>query len=252
MSGVNEARLNGVLSLTLDRPEKKNSLTGAMYEALSRGFLEAAADDDVGVVLIEGSGGAFTAGNDIADFLRSAEASATQASETPAFRFIRTIAAFEKPVVAAVDGVAVGVGTTLCLHCDLVYASPQAQFAMPFVKLGLVPEAGSSLLVPQRFGAARAAEMLLLGDGFDANEARALGLVNAVVPSAELSAHARAKAEALARLPRSALLTTRRLLRGDRSELFNRLDEEARLFAQALRSKEAAAAFAAFLNRPRP
>jgi enoyl-CoA hydratase/carnithine racemase len=157
------------------------------------------------------------------------------------------LADFEKPLVAAVDGLAVGVGTTLCFHCDLVYATPAARFHMPFVNLGLVPEAGSSLLAPQRFGHAKAAELLMLAEPFDGEAALALGLVNALVPADSLLAHAVGKAAALAAKPRSALLATRRLMRGDLAPLKARMAEENQAFAAALASSEARAAFMAFM-----
>ena len=162
--------------------------------------------------MLSGKGGVFTAGNDIADFLAVA---ARGTGDFPAWRFVSKLAEFEKPLIAAIDGLAIGVGTTLCFHCDLVYAAPAARFQMPFVNLGLVPEAGSSLLAPQRFGRAKAAEFLLLAEPFGADEALRLGLVNAVLPQAELMAHAMGRAAALAAKPRAALLATRRLLRGD-------------------------------------
>lgn len=242
---VEIARNSGVLTLRLARPEKKNALTGAMYEALLGAFDEAQADDGVGAILVTGSGGAFTAGNDIADFL----AYAAEPAKAPPFRFVRALAALEKPLVAAVEGVAVGIGTTLLLHCDLAFAAPTARFRMPFVDLGIVPEAGSSLLLPQRVGPAKAAELLLLGEGFDAAEALRLGIVNAVVPAEALEAHALAKAQALAAKPRNALLTTRRLLRGDRTALMAAIDAEADAFGRALASDEARDAFMAFLSR---
>ena len=152
-------------------------------------------------------------------------------------------------MVAAVDGAAIGIGATLCFHCDLVYASPAARFHMPFVDLGLAPEAGSSLLAPLRFGRARAAEYLLLGEPFDAEAARAGGLINAVVDAKLLRAHALAKAKALAAKPRHAMLTIRRLIRGDETALLARMDEEVKLFTAALKSPEAQAAFMAFMSR---
>jgi enoyl-CoA hydratase/carnithine racemase len=188
----------------------------------------------------------FTAGNDIADFVKAAQAPAGDRGGT---RFIRALARFDKPLVAAVDGAAVGIGTTLCLHADLVYASPTARFRMPFVDLGLVPEAGSSLLVPARFGPARAAEFLLLGEAFDAKRAEEIGFVNAILAAEELRAYALAKAQALASKPRAALLATRKLMRGDREPLYARMEQELEVFGQAIRSPEAAAAFAAFLNK---
>jgi enoyl-CoA hydratase/carnithine racemase len=246
---VQVRREGAVCSVTLARPEKKNALTGAMYERLVAAFAEASREADVGALLIAGSQGVFTAGNDIGDFLAAAMQASGAGWESAGTRFIRALATFDKPLVAAIEGPAVGIGTTLCFHCDLVYAAPSARFHMPFVDLGLVPEAGSSLLAPQRFGAAKAAEFLLLAEAFDAEAARALGLVNAVVEPEALYAHALAKAQALAAKPREAMLATRRLLRGDPAALLARMDEELRLFHERLRSPEARAAFMAFMGK---
>ncbi len=222
-----------------------------MYEALIETFDHAERDPDVGALVLSGNGGVSTAGNDIGDFLAAATGAAGSRGmhEAPAWRFIGRLARFEKPLVAAVRGLAVGVGTTLCFHCDLVYASPDARFHMPFVNLGLVPEAGSSLLAPLRFGRARASEFLLLAEPFDAETARELGLVNALLPDSTLLDHAMRKAAVLAAKPRSALLTTRRLLRGDPAALKARMDEESQAFGAALASEEARAAFMAFMSR---
>jgi enoyl-CoA hydratase/carnithine racemase len=236
-----------VLCLTLARTEKKNALTGAMYQALTEAFAKASRDETIGALLIRGKDGVFTGGNDIADFL----AGVGSIEASPGTLFIRALAAFEKPLVAAIEGPAIGIGTTLCFHCDLVYAAPSARFQMPFVSLGIVPEAGSSLLAPQRFGYARAAEAILLGESFDAAAARERGLINAVVEPAQLYAHALEKAQALAAKPRDALLATRRLLRGDPAVLKARMDEELRLFGEAVRSPQARAAFTAFMQRPK-
>jgi enoyl-CoA hydratase/carnithine racemase len=237
-----------VLSAAFARPQKKNAITGAMYEKLIEAFETAERDPDVGALLLSGKGGVFTAGNDIADFLAVA---ARQTGDFPAWRFVSKLAEFGKPLVAAVDGLAIGVGATLCFHCDLVYATPEARFQMPFVNLGLVPEAGSSLLAPQRFGRAKAAEFLLLAEPFGAEEALGLGLVNAVVPQSELLAHAMERAAALAAKPRAALLATRRLLRGDNEAVKARMAEEMHAFSAALKSPEAHAAFQAFLSAGR-
>ena len=246
MSDLVEQRREGaVVSLILARPEKKNALTGAMYEALCAAFAEAGKDDSVGAILMSGKGGVFTAGNDLGDFL----AFAASDEPFPATRFVQALATCQKPLVAAIEGPAVGIGTTLCFHCDLVYAAPSARFQMPFVNLGLVPEAGSSLLAPLRFGMAKASEFLLLGEAFDAAEASRLGLVNAVVEAEGLYAHALAKAQALAAKPRAALMATRKLLRGDPALLQARIAEENRAFTEALRSPEARAAFSAFLQK---
>ena len=244
MSDIEIAREGAVLSAAFARPQKKNAITGAMYETLTEAFESAERDAHVGAFVLSGKGGVFTAGNDIGDFLGFA---ARGLGDFPAWRFVSKVASFEKPLVAAVDGLAIGVGTTLLFHCDLVYATREARFQMPFVDLGLVPEAGASLLAPQRFGRAKAAEFLLLGEPFGAEEALRLGLVNAVLPQAELLGHALAKAAALAAKPRGALLATRRLLRGDPEALKVRMAEESHAFAAALKSPEARAAFQAFL-----
>jgi enoyl-CoA hydratase/carnithine racemase len=246
---IQQSRDGAVLRLTLNRPRKKNALTGEMYLALLAAFAATSADDSLGVILLEGAGGDFTAGNDIGDFLAGAQTAIAEGEASPAAQFIRALARFEKPIVAAIDGQAVGIGTTLCFHCDLVYAAPNARFLMPFVNLGLVPEAGSSLLAPMRFGHARASELLLLAEPFDAATAREIGLVNAIVPAEQLRVHALAKAQALAAKPRAALLATRRLMRGDGAALEARMDTELLEFARAMRSPEAKQAFTAFLEK---
>ena len=245
---IEVTREGAILSAAFARPQKKNAITGAMYEALIEAFDTANRDPDVGALVVSGKGGVFTAGNDIGDFLAVA---LREAGDFPAWRFVSAVAEFEKPLIAAVDGLAIGVGTTLCFHCDLVYATPEARFQMPFVNLGLVPEAGSSLLAPQRFGRAKAAEFLLLGEPFGAEEALRLGLVNAVLPQSELMAHAMSKAAELAAKPRQALLATRRLMRGDPEALKARMAEEMHAFSAALKSAEAHAAFQAFLSAGR-
>lgn len=242
---VKTRRDGSVLEITLDRAEKKNALTGAMYDQLSVALKVANDEAGVGAVLIQGSGGVFTAGNDIGDFLAHASAGAAM----PAFRFVKAIAACDTPLVAAVDGVAVGVGTTMLFHCDLVYAAPTAKFRMPFIDLGLVPEAGSSLTVPARVGRAKAAELLMLGEGFGAEEAHRLGVVNAVVAANLLRDVALVEARRLAAKPRAAMRATRRLIVGDRTELLKRIDEEAQAFARALASDEARQAFMAFMSK---
>ncbi len=233
------------LVITFDRPEKKNALTGAMYGAATRAIHEADRDETVGAIVFRGAGGAFSAGNDLTDFL---EASGS-GLELPAFGFVEALAACETPMIAAVDGVAVGIGATLILHCDLVYVSPGATLRMPFVDLGLVPEAASSLLLPRRIGLAKASELLLLGDWISADEALRLGLANEIVAAGKLRAHAVAKAERLAAKPRAALAATRRLIRGDRAEVLARIEVEGRCFAEALGSDEAKAALRSFLER---
>jgi enoyl-CoA hydratase/carnithine racemase len=236
----------GVRLMQLYRPEKKNALTGAMYDSMREALLSADASDAVGAVVFAGTPGIFTAGNDIADFAAGA---ARPFTDAPALHFIRQLARTKTPMVAAVDGIAVGIGTTLTLHCDLVYASPAARFRMPFVELGLVPEAASSYLLPRRVGLARATEMLLLSEAFDADEAVRLGLANAVIPAEMLVEHAVAKAASLAALPRGAVTASRALIRGDQEAVEAALEAEAVAFEERLRSSEAQAAFMSFLSR---
>jgi enoyl-CoA hydratase/carnithine racemase len=239
-------RDDAVLEVELSRPEKKNALTGAMYHAMTAALAEATSDPAVRVVLLHGQGDAFCAGNDLEDFLAGPEGSEA------AFAFIKELARFDKPIVVAVQGLAIGVGTTMLFHCDLVYASPDARFVMPFVDLGLVPEAGSSLLAPLRLGHAKAAAMLLLGEPLGALEADAAGLVTAVVSKGDLLAVARKKAHAFAVKPSAALTATRGLMKLPSELLTNRMSEEAHLFAEALISQDAQEAFNAFLEKRPP
>jgi enoyl-CoA hydratase/carnithine racemase len=244
MADVEVGRNGAVLELTLNRPAKKNALTNAMYRSLNVALHEAERDRDIGVVLISGAGGVFCAGNDIGDFV-----AAVQGGEMVGADFIRKIAGFSKPVVAAVDGLAIGVGCTMLLHCDLIYATPESRFSLPFVDLGLLPEAGASLLLPRRVGMARASAWLLAGESFSADEALAAGLLNAVVPAGNLLATAREKAALLAAKPRTALMAARKFLRGDREEILARIETELEAFRNALASPQAQAVLAAFLNK---
>ena len=245
MTEVEIIRTGAVLELTLNRPAKKNALTGAMYRVLIAGLDEAEGDASLGAVLIKGAGGVFTAGNDIADFAAAAQSGEDMA----ALDFVRRIAGFSKPIVAAVEGLAIGIGCTLLLHCDLVYVAPDARFSLPFVDLGLLPEAGSSLLLPRRAGMARASAWLLLAETFSADEALAAGLVNAIIPNADLPEFAAKKAAALAAKPRAALLQARRFLRGDQDEVAARIEAELVAFKAALATPQAQAALKAFLNK---
>jgi len=243
---TNEA--DSVLELRFNRPEKKNAITGAMYDTLTAALEDAGARPAIRAVLIAAEGDTFTAGNDIKDFLGMSGGLAG----APASRFIHAIATFGKPLVAAVNGPAIGVGATLLLHCDLVYASPEASLSVPFVDLGLVPEAGSSMLLPARVGFAWAASLLLLGEPMDADAARIAGLVNAVVPAGALRDHARTKARKLAAKPPQALAATRALMRGEPSALHAQMRLESAAFSQALQGPEAREAFTAFLERRPP
>lgn len=243
-----EAR-DAVLHVRLARPEKKNALTVEMYAALAEALRRADEDPAVRVVLLGAEGDAFSGGNDLADFLQRPPTDET----SPVLRFLHGLIEARKPVVAAVNGLAVGVGTTLLLHCDLVYAARSARFHLPFVSLGLVPEAGSSLLLPQRVGQARAAELLLLGEPFDAEQALAMGVVSAVFPDEELAARAEERARRLAAQPPAAVRATRSLLRrADRAALPEQMREESALFLERLRSPEAREAMQAFMERRAP
>lgn len=235
-----------VQRIRLNRPDKKNALTGEMYAALAEALEQPA--DGVRVHLLCGVPGAFTAGNDIGDFLVMAEGGM---QNTPVVRFLHTLARCEMPIVAAVDGLAIGIGTTLLFHCDMVFASPRSLFRTPFLDLGLVPEAGASLLAPRTMGHARAFELLCLGEPFDAARAQAAGFVNHIVTEDELEARALAAASAIAAKPVEAMRLSRGLLWGDRTELRSRMDEEIRLFSERLASDEAKAAFTAFMGRSR-
>ena len=240
-------REDAVLRIVFNRPEKKNALDRQMYLTVIAALEEAQADSTVRAVLFCGAGGAFTAGNDLADF----HGGLAPGEEFPALRFVKTLAAFEKPLVAAVAGEAVGVGATMLFHCDLAYAAPNATFRAPFVDLGLVPEGACSLLAPRLFGQAKAAQFLLLCDALDASEALRLNLVNAILPPQTLLETAAEAARRLAQKPARALQEARRLMRGDRTEILRRIDEEARLFAEALASPEVQARLIAFFNRDR-
>lgn len=244
-----ESREN-ILTITLTRSEKKNALTKAMYQAIGDALESAATDASVRVVLLQGAGGCFTAGNDLADFM--ANDLGGDGGEPPVFRMLRLLVDLPKPLVAAVEGPAIGVGTTLLLHCDIVVAHRDAKFAMPFVNLGLCPEAGSSVLLAKIMGHVRAAELLMLGDPFGAATAREYGLVNEVTEG-DVGAAARAWATRLAAKPPAAVRLTKELMRGGaREDLHRVMKEEARLFAERLGSEEAKEAFAAFAERRPP
>jgi enoyl-CoA hydratase/carnithine racemase len=236
-----------ITSIELHRPEKKNALTQEMYAAMAGALSAADADPGVHVILLHGQADCFTAGNDLADFVAAGQGGGVAG---PATRFLAAIRTARKPVVAAVGGVAVGIGTTLLLHCELVYAAPNARFQLPFVPLGLAPEGGSSLLLPMLAGYQRAAELLLLGRPFDAEAARAAGLVNEVVPAERLLDHAREAARAVAALPPESVRITKELLkRPHAAALEERMAEEIRIFGERLTSPEARAALGAFFQR---
>lgn len=239
----------GVMTLTLQRPEKKNALTGAMYDAMSNALKQAEADPSVRVILFQGDGDSFTAGNDLADF--ASQARGESAVDSPAHRFIETISKVGKPLVAAVQGNAVGVGTTMLLHCDLVYLAENARLITPFVNLALVPEAASSWLLPLRIGHARAYAMFALGEPMDAQGALTSGLANAVVPQADLRKKAHDAAVALTKRPAGSLSMTKHLMR-EQQRIAAQIAAEGVLFKQRLTTPEAREAFAAFAERRQP
>ena len=243
------ATLNGVATLEIARPEKKNALTQAMYQAMADAIEAAQGDAAVRAILITGQPGIFTSGNDIEDFMQRPP----QSEESAVFRFMKALVNSDKPVVAAVTGAAVGIGTTLLLHCDFVYVSDEARLAMPFVGLGLVPEFASSLIVPALMGGRRAAEKLLLGDPFTGADAVECGIASAVLPAGEVVNHARRVAERFNTLPPGAVRDSKRLMRGPQRELILKtITEEAQLFGQRLRSPEAMEAFQAFFQKRQP
>jgi len=251
---IKTASLNGVLTIEIARPEKKNALTVAMYQAMADALRAAAADAAVRAVLITGQPGIFTSGNDIEDFMaRPPGQGGSDSSGSPVFQFMRALLECDKPVVAAVTGAAIGIGTTMLLHCDFVFVADDARLAMPFVGLGLVPEFGSSLLVPQLMGHRRAAEKLLLGDPFTAEQAMECGIANAVLPATEVASHARRVAERFNALPPGAVRESKRLMREhQRAEILETVATEGEIFARRLRSPEAVEAFQAFFQKRAP
>jgi enoyl-CoA hydratase/carnithine racemase len=246
---------DGVQVIRFLRADKKNAFTGPMYAAMSQALEAAETDDTIAVHVFIGSGGVFSAGNDINDFLRRAQATATgdgRGIPTPSLDFIRRLPKVTKPMIAAVEGLAIGVGTTMLLHCDLVYATPAASLRTPFLDLGLIQEAGSSLTAPARLGYPRAFELICLGEPFSAERAYQAGLINAIVPAEQLEATTLAAARRLAAKPRQALMMSRRLLRQGFPDIGAMIDQEAAAYAVLMRSPEAREAFSAFLEKRPP
>ena len=245
--------LNGVATIEIARPEKKNALTVAMYQAMTDALNAAREDGAVRAVLITGQPGVFTSGNDIEDFMTRAPGQGSDAMDSPVFQFMRALLECDKPVVAAVTGAAVGIGTTMLLHCDFVYVSDEARLAMPFVALGLVPEFASSLVVPQLMGHRRAAEKLLLGDPFTPEQAVECGIANAVLPAGEVLMHARRVAERFNSLPPGAVRESKQLLRApQQAQMLDVIRAEGEIFSRRLRSPEAMEAFQAFFQKRKP
>ena len=240
---------SGVLTITLNRLDKKNSLTRTMYAGMAEALAQADADATLSAAVIQGHETVFSAGNDIGEFLNRL----ASGEESPAFQFLRAISVFSKPLLAAVCGPAVGIGTTMLFHCDLVYAGDNAAFSMPFVNLGLCPEAASSYLAPQLMGYGRAAEALLLGEPFLAETALEMGLVSRIVPPSEASALAQRQARKLAAKPLGSLIETKRLLKKSQAPIVaERLLEEGTSFARLLTEPAAREAFTAFLEKRKP
>lgn len=246
MTEVIQRLHHGVLELTLNRPEKRNALTESMYKALTEVLITAKSNDEARVVLISGQKFCFTAGNDLKDFMEHP----MEDNDAPVLQFLRAVADFPKPIVAAVNGPAVGIGTTLLLHCDLVYSGESTLFQMPFVNLGLVPEFAASYLLPLKVGHVKAAEWLMLGKSFTAQEALAAGLINDVFGDENYLQAAHQQAQLLAAQPTQALQATKRLMKQHyMSSTLQAIDEEARIFQQRLKSAEFQQAVAAFFTK---
>ena len=238
-----------LLEIAFNRPQRRNAISGEMYTQLSQAFERGEADDAVRVFLVHGSTEAFTAGHDIQDFIERPPTGA----DPPVFRFLRVMSAARKPIVAAVCGPAVGIGTTLLLHCDLVYAGDNARFQLPFTSLGLVPEFASSYLLPRLAGYQRAAELLLLGEPFDATKGEAVGFVTRVLPAAQAIEAAREAARKLAALPAKPIRLTKELMKsGDAAAVRERLDTESAHFRELLGEPAAREALAAFMQKRKP
>jgi enoyl-CoA hydratase/carnithine racemase len=238
----------GVLEITFVRPEKKNALSNAMYRKASEALENAQTDNSIRVVLLSSEGDAFTSGNDLADF---AGVAAGGREELQAARFIRALANAEKPLIAAVPGLAVGVGTTMLLHCDLVFVADTAKLSAPFVNLALVPEAASSLLLTARIGHARAFALFAMGESLSGAEALTLGIANKMLPKDEVIPVARAAARALAEKPLGAVVATKKLMR-ESEAILARIAQEGKVFGERLQTAEAREVFSAFAERRPP
>jgi enoyl-CoA hydratase/carnithine racemase len=249
MNHIHTETKDGVARIEIDRPDKKNALTAAMYQAMADAINAAEAESKVRAVLIHGKSDLFTAGNDLQDFLDNPP----RDDNRPVFQFLYGISQAQKPIVAAVAGPAVGIGTTMLLHCDLVYAAPNTRLQLPFVNLGLVPEAASSLLLPALVGYQRAAELLLLGEPFSAQKAQEIGLVTEVIPEDQLFGFALAQAKKLASRPAASVRLTKRLMKqGQAAAVMQQIKIESGHFGERLASPEAKEAFSAFLEKRKP
>ncbi len=244
---------NGVLTITFNRPGKKNAITSAMYQAMADALQAAQSDSEVRVILFTGLDGIFTAGNDLEDFMKNSSQLTTDGESSSIIQFMRALSGAGKPVIAAVSGLAVGIGTTMLMHCDLVYLADDAKLVMPFSQLGLCAEFSSSLLLQRIAGYHRAAEKLLLGEAFGAQEALEMGMANKVVPAAELLNYAQAQAAKLVALPAASLRATKRLMKESQATLVNQvMQDELQQFSKMLSGAEAKEAFMAFFQKRKP
>lgn len=245
MSTIQVSDDNGVRVITFNRPDKRNALNLQMYTQLTEYLIQGESDNEIRAFMFRGQAECFTSGNDVADFLQNSSLGA----DHPAFRFLFCLLDLKKPVVAAVTGAAVGIGTTMLLHCDLVYADNSAKFQLPFVQLALVPEAGASLLLPQVVGQTKASELLMLGESFNASQAHAYGMINDIIESETIFEYALQRAHQLAALPPISLQSTKKLIRYNREEVRAQMEKELIEFEARLASDEAKARFSAFLKR---
>ncbi|WP_394782285.1 enoyl-CoA hydratase [Undibacterium sp.] len=244
---------NGILSISFNRPEKKNAITAAMYQTMADALKDGETDTAVRAILISGRPEIFTAGNDLEDFMKNAPSVSDEANVPSVRQFMQALSQASKPVVAAVSGAAVGIGTTLLMHCDLVYLADNAKLSMPFTQLGLCPEFASSILFPQIVGYPRAAEKLMLGEAFSAQEAWEMGLASKVLPLEELLPYAQKQAAKLAALPANSIRTTKRLMKGNQSAaVVAKMEEENKNFGTMLAAPEAKEAFKAFFEKRKP
>ncbi|GGC81422.1 enoyl-CoA hydratase [Undibacterium terreum] len=244
---------NGVLTINFNRPEKKNAITAAMYQAMADALKDAETDATVRAILITGKPEIFTAGNDLEDFMKNAPGAAAQSGVPAVYQFMQALSQSSKPVVAAVSGAAVGIGTTLLLHCDLVYLADNAKLSMPFTQLGLCPEFASSMLLQQVVGYPRAAEKLMLGEAFSAQDAWDMGFATKVLPLEELLPYAQKQAAKLVALPASSIRTTKRLMKSNQTTvIIAKMEEENKNFGTMLTAPEAKEAFTAFFQKRKP
>ena len=253
MTDILTHKENGVLTISFNRPEKKNAITAAMYQAMADALREAETDAAVRAILITGKPEIFTAGNDLEDFMKNAGSLANPDSIPPVYQFMQALNDSGKPVIAAVSGAAVGIGTTLLMHCDLIYLADNVKLSMPFTQLGLCPEFASSMVFQQIVGYQRAAEKLMLGESFTAQEAFEMGFVNKVLPLEELLPYAQQIAAKLVALPAASIRTTKRLMKGSQPQaIVTKMAEENQHFSAMLNAPEAREAFMAFFQKRKP